>query len=321
MTTSPQALLVGTTACLWGFVMASSPRISAAYNAAQEESITDRIAVANARNAEAVRTVVLDCTRVEDFRERPGDQERARRQMTGVIEDQMRRAVEQAKARGANARQLERTQRPYLEQLAAVDANMRVIQLNRNIKFARTSSIDFANTRARYDDADLRDLQRLGAENNLGPAQMLSLTRSMSTILKPDRNTSLMPQAGFVATVRSGGRGPGQRFDADEERLALGIIPRRVFDGALQLEVPHPEGVRGEVEVIGRNRASGREEVRFFVRPEFGYRLSRWVAYSPPGEVAETFRAWDFRKTDGVFVPFRTELRRSIRDLGDYYVQ
>jgi hypothetical protein len=292
----PAVLVFGFVACA---VQAANP--------ASEAPILDAVAAANGRNADGIRTVVVEQTVSERYKERPGEQEESRERLARWAETQNR--LEAAHVQTAPAEIRDRVQQKGAQRLASVDASSRVSQLNKNVKVARN--------RARYDDRDLRDLDRLAAENGLGPERMVDLTRSGSQILRVDRSATLKPEAGLLALVL-----PQPRFDLRGERLSLGIIPSGVFDGALHLEVLR-RGTNSmpEIEVVGRDSQSGHAKVRFAVRPDYGLRLVRWTVYDPDENVVEDFRASDFRRIHGVFIPFRTELRRSAYGVPDYYVR
>lgn len=289
--------------------------VAPASNGPVEEPTLKTLAAANARNADAIHTIVVKQTVVATRKERPGEQEKSREYLTHWAEEQNR--LQTLAAAGAGPDASERIQREQAERLASVDAAVRAWRLNKSVKVARTKSIDFAKGRARRDDRDLRDLERLASDNGLPPWCMGNLTRSASHILAPDRSTDLKSETQRAVVL------PQPRFDARGERLALGIIPAPVFDdGTLLLDVAsHGRGSGPDIEVVGRDAKDGRKVLCFAVRPEFGYRLTRWTVYGSDEEPLEDLTASEFKQVDGVFVPFRSELHRSAYGIPSYHVE
>ena len=284
----------------------------------------EEFAAVNSANRQALRTARVSAVISEVFKGRPEEEEEARQRMIDAYARSQDTALESALADGADDQALERIRGVYDRRLNSVDDAMLVRRLNKSLRIARTSQIDFAGQQARYDDTDLRDLVALAAEHGLDQKQRdYNLSGTRCRILKIDRSIDLL-QPGDLAVVRG-----FPHFDSDYEVSHFGIVPDWVFNSGLELSlrIAHaPRRVPGPyIEITGHEPGRDVERVLVEVRAEYNLHLSRMVTYDEKGNVEQELLLSDFRpvETDApapLMLPFKSELHRAAYGIADYFV-
>ena len=202
-----------------------------------------------------------------------------------------------------------------LEHAARAERGVVVERLNRSLSLRRVTTIDFASERVRHEDQDLRDLPRLIAEHGLDDLEALGLDRSGTLIIDRERYVQL--------NARAGNRGFALRSTGAElevERKHLGLVPEWLLDGKYDVECRVVDGPSDRaLQVVGREGA--RIAFVILLRPDLGNVMTQLTLFNPSGGVGEDFVASDFREVGGVFVPFHTLQRRTLKGPADHRVE
>jgi hypothetical protein len=295
--------------------------VTAAAGAADVASVDDltldQLKAINEANRALLSTVVLRETVRECRREYAGEDQAVRERMMRAYRALRDESINLAKRRDASAGEVRGIQARYAARVNSLDDALTVRHVNKQLLVSRASVIDFGLEQARHDDRDLRDLQGLAAQHGLHQSeQRHNLDQTRYHIFTADQSIMLIP-AGKLAVVSS-----APCFSADLEASRLGIIPRWVLEGDLQLalRVVQRDG-KAHVEVTGRERGASTNSVLVRVQPELEYRLTRLVRYDDAGQVLEEFTASDYRALDGVLIPFKTEHRHAAHGFPDYLVR
>jgi hypothetical protein len=245
----------------------------------------------------AVKTLVIQQKVVELRKPLPKEDEKIRADLT-----QMATAAHaQAMARpNLTAAQREQVDAHLGDQLAAIEATLTVVRLNEAVALEQAVFVDLVNGNARYDNRDLRALDRLSRDNGVDRQNALTLDKTGTTILTRARRVELMPQADKLAVVTA-----NPVFSLEEQAYRLGILPACLFANGVDLQVTElVPTVPDELRLVGR-----RDGAVFFaatLRADIGYRFSALTIYGDDGKPSEEFTAADFRKTGETLVPFRT---------------
>ena len=272
-----------------------------------------RLEQLNRGNAEQVRTAVVTEIVTHRVHALPDQEDNARLRLTEAITQQGELSTQQAVAGGASKAALGRLDEDQADELASIDRALLVSRLNRSRVTRRVRTIDFQNSRARYDDADLRDLDLLVAQHGLTGSERDSLDQSASLLLRADYpGIRLVPHVGRLAII-----GVGPRYDADGELCNFGIIPSWAFLDEYKTELSASEnGEAPTIQLVGHDH--GCILFVIVVRPDLGFRMTHLTTFDAAGAVAEEFSASDFREIEGAFVPFRTLKRRAREGVADY---
>ncbi len=191
--------------------------------------------------------------------------------------------------------------------LAMADSLARVHELNASTVFGRRLLLDFTGQRARMEEEDCRDVDALLAVNNLEPQFRRSLSRTRVCITSLD-GCKHMPEEEDGLVVIS----EMPQFNADMEHHSLGLIPGWFFaDERLVRVARSGKDADGPfVDVNCRFTDKKADVLRFRVRPERGYRIEQWKTYHDNGQLAEDQSFEDYRCVNGVWLPFKTCVRR-----------
>lgn len=252
----------------------------------------------NRQNFAGVRSVILE-ERVELRRTVPAEARRV--QEASAIEDARALLVKQAIASGQSNERVQQINDQMDMRYEQIDDSLAIEQLNASSTVHRTTTIDRAQRRVRRDDVDPRDLAKLASENRLGRNQVMSLDRTCSLISRDGKPEIQLhtPRVGRLATINS-----HSQISLDREETQLGLLPTRLFDGAFLLEVRAT--VEKRVLVIGKDRASGQTMVEATVDPEWGHAMVELRTFNADGNLVQVFTASEFRRVDGVWLPFET---------------
>lgn len=272
--------------------------VSASTSVLADDVSADSLRQQNLKNFESVRTVVLE-ERVQQERAVAVDA----RWVDGVsaIEETRKNLTDTAVATGAGEERLQKINDDMDGQYEVLEESIAIEKLNASTAVRRTTTIDRSKRRARRDDVDLRDLSRLGKENHLGSNQLKSLDRSCSLISiegQPEIRLHT-PRAGKLATVM-----PYKGFPLVQEELRLGLLPAYLFSASFSLEV-RPTDTK-QFLITARNRATGQKTFEATVAPEKGNLMTEFRSFNDEGSPIEVFTASDFRRVDGVWLPFET---------------
>jgi len=282
-----------------------------------EAPARDELAKATAERTAKIRAVAVEEVFSRWSSSSEAQEARARSRLEGAIAAHMGGLIESAELDGADQRVISALEATHAERIASIDGALAVSRLNRlGVKCRRTSTIDFARGKARYEDRDLRDLDRLVADRRFTPAERQALDQSGTLITSTDNHgVRLLPHVGRLAVV-----GAGPRFDQEMELTKFGVAPRWVFVSASDTEVrPVPDKAGGCVELVGYRD----KRISFVVvwRRDLDWSMTGFTAFNTDGAVAEEFCASDFRQVDGVWIPFQTSTRRTRNRLSDWYVE
>lgn len=177
---------------------------------------------------------------------------------------------------------------------ARVPAYAAIGQLNFRSSLRRTCWLDFERRRARIEQVDLRDVQRLAEQHALLPREVVVLDQSRVIICLGDYRSERMqfePALGPLALLTR----PG--FEHDALYQQFGLLPTWVNPDSFALElgdlVPSDADVR---ELVGKR--DGAVVFRATVERPFGWRLTRFVTFSAQGNPVYDTQLADWRTVD-----------------------
>lgn len=283
------------TACMVAGLMAFPLLATAARTA---DPTAEALREQNRQNLSNVRTIVLE-ERVELRRTVPLEARRA--QEVTAIEDARNFSVRRAVAAGESEERIQQIHDQMDGRYESVEDSLLIEKLNAMSAVRRTTTIDRVLQRIRRDDDDLRDLTKLAKEHRLGQGQLTSLDRTCSLISlagKPEVQLHT-PRVGKLATTN---RRPQVSFSREESQL--GALPERLFSEDYSLEVRTADAK--QFRIIGMNKASGLRVYEATVDSERGNAMTELRIFDSGGDLIEIFTASDFRRVDGVWLPFET---------------
>jgi hypothetical protein len=261
---------------------------------------------ANAANTAAVRTLVVEEI-VLVLRNRTADDEidtynRLYRGYDKLTERAIQRLYEisttSEKETRAAAQQI-KTERDG----ADVEAFMQAWRLNSEELYFQRTTADFTTGRYRFDMRDLRDLEAIAAERQLGALERRNVDRTRTLIGSP--NYSLIINAD---QTHCGVAAPAAGSLKRRTEL-LGVVPQRLLSGGYEV-LFHQNGRSG----TATGYWPGTKAVAFTVELEqdSAYRFSRLARYKRSGERTVEILASDHRDVgSGVKIPFRTVTTRA----------
>ncbi len=262
---------------------------------------------ANATNAELVRRLVL--TDALEYRAPQSDAraEELRRRMTETYLSLRERRTKEAADRGLDERQMAEIRRDYDQRLESVDGSVAVWKANRSYDVDRVVTIDFAHLRARIEQRDRRDIDRLVRELGLTDYQRLALDRTLTTPVSATGATDL------IAREKLAGARPSGAFFEHETALLAGLIPQFVLNGQIEAirESRDANGV-SRIHVTGRTAGAARRRFEVTLAPEFGHRVLELCTFADDGRAHFRFRVDRYESLAGVPIPAITETTRRI---------
>lgn len=252
----------------------------------------------NRQNLASVRTIVVE-EQVDLQRTVPVDLLRS--QQAQAIEGARDWSVKLAVAAGESEERIRQINDQADERYEGVEDTIVIEQVNATCTVRRTTTIDFTRRRVRRDDVDPRDLTRIGKEHRFGQGQLMTLDRTGSWISQDGRPEIQLhtPRVGKLATINS-----YSLLSLDREEAQLGALPERLFGPAYSVEVRTTDQKR--FRLIGKDKESGRTMFEATVDAEKGNAMTELRNFNEGGELVEVFTASDFRRVDGVWLPFET---------------
>lgn len=293
--------------------VAQSPRSSALHNLSPSD-----LAALNRMNANAVDTCVRVDRMITRIKTLPGEEKRLRSNLTSGTMNHMDKMIISATEKGMTDDVLKRILDDKALRLATIDGQVLISRLNKFTSNRFTSRIDFGASRARYDVVDLRDLDALCKKAGLGALQRMSLDRSKAIVSTKSSALHRITRDGNDI-VFDGGK---PRF-TDEVRRRFGIVPTWVCDESYLLECRYLDsGTKpAEIDIVGRHANTKKVAFDLTLRPDLDFLMARFRRYDDDGDVIEFFSAWDFRRVDGVLIPFQFKLQVSREGVADYLVE
>lgn len=300
--------IAATLLALWPLAQAEVPRDNGKADGAVR-SVSELKALHTDMLAQ-IKTVVLEEKVVELRKGFPREtDEEFRTELIGTYITAHAQAVRSVQGQGLGIEQVAKVQSQLEaqleEELASVDNMVIVARLDRTQAFTRTMRIDLGARVLRYDIRDLRNVDRLAMENGLTEADLMSLDKSGSQIIKRDGSVELVPRADKLALIL-----PHPVYTYDEHAYALGLLPKWVFSSGLELEINElVPTVSAELQLIGRRDGA----LRFVavLSAAAGYRATSFTTFNDE-KPFQQYSMSDFRKVGDVLIPYRTVYRLDV---------
>lgn len=173
-------------------------------------------------------------------------------------------------------------------------------RLNATRSLDRKVQIDLAGGLTRFDDRDLRDLQKLCEENGLSDADRLSLDQTASRIFRSDGEFRLHEfPTNKLAAVE-----PHPRYSVDQESLRFGLLPEWARAAEIETTIQNdPASTTGDVALEGRRQ--GKLAYRAVLSRDTGFRVTKFEQFYGEDQLSSRTECTDYRLVNEQYTPFR----------------
>lgn len=259
------------------------------------DALLDQVSAAHAGHRAAVRNVVAQ-ERVRFARPfGAGEETEARARMHRDLAAHEQQWIAAIAAEG-NA-DPDWVTRQRQRQQAQLEMRIALLRLNADVDVTRLRTVDFVGERARLEDTDTRNVERMAAENGLtGATDAADLSRTRTRITTGDRSVVLYPRPMTIGFVPA-----GEKFDAGAELRKLGILPPALFEAGYE-RTAERDPVSGDVIFTATS-----ERTRIVARlvESAGWRFSTYETYTADGGRLERFAVSDYRAAGSSMAPFQ----------------
>ncbi len=246
----------------------------------------------------------------------PGESERVRSNLVAGAMERMDTLLARLHEQpgGPSPRQLDAVRNDNARRLAAVDGLVLQHELNKSTTSQRKAHIDFVRGLARYDVADLRDLEHMRKQHKLSVGDLRDIDRTETVFINTNgalhiKQAELNAVAYNTSSPRIG----------EEMRVHFGIIPGSLFDGHHQVSVM-AGSVGTHITIEARDRSTHGVTV-IHVQPRLDYLASRITRYDEFGQQVERIRLSNLKRVGGVLIPFRMLRHVARNGVPDYVVE
>lgn len=259
----------------------------------------------------AITSIVVQETVSERFPDISGEMQVAVDRLRAEAERSQQFALDRA---AGDAAMIRAAQEAYAIKVSGLERWPTVLRLNKTILVSRKRTVDFAGSRARLDDADLRDVARIVRDHSLTEVERQQLDQTQVRLTAAQRNAAISPTGSAFVTGLD-------LFSPADEHLVLGILPAQFFDLRLQFTIRDVlDDGQPAVELTGRLPNESFDRVLVVLRPDRGHRLSRLTMSRNKGEPLQSFIAEDYQHVGGRWIPFHTRKQRALRVAADYHI-